>query len=184
MILEADGNSCVGIGALSGDSDIVMDSGSVSVEISAINGVCAGSMYGYSRVKIRFCSFKGYCDGSNCVGIGSVKGSESVTDISDSGMVVVLNAAYGTGVGALNGTTSLTMESASLKIDSNGEQALSVGGYSPDTVIKMNECDIRFSAGNELRRDTFADEENIEIRNSRVRFTVNDSNVNHSVIYE
>ena len=184
MILEADGNSCVGIGALSGDSDIVMDSGSVSVEISAINGVCAGSMYGNSRVKIRFCSFKGYCDGSNCVGIGSVKGSESITDISDSGMVVVLNAAYGTGVGALNGTTSLTMESASLKIDSNGEQALSVGGYSPDTVIKMNECDIRFSAGNELRRDTFADDENIIIRNSRVRFTVNESTVNHNVIYE
>ena len=182
--LEADGNACVGIGSFTGDSDIETENGSVTVDIASITGVCVGSMEGKSKVKISHCSFKGSCDGSNCVGVGTLKGSESVTEVREAGMVVEINSACGTGVGALNGATRLDMAYTSLKIDSSGERAVAVGGYGPDTSVEMYECDIRFAARSKLNRDTFASDDNMIIKNSRVRFTVNGSAVERKVIYE
>lgn len=182
--IESDGNSCVGIGAYSGDADIDIFGCNVSVEIAAITGVCVGSMDGSSDIRIEHCSFKAYCDGSDCVGIGTLNGPASSISISESGMITDVNSVRGTGAGAFNGKTSIDVNASSFRIECSGEQTLAFGGTGDDTGIVLYSSDIKVSVRNKIDRDTFAKDENIKIVNGRARFTVNGAAVEHAAADE
>ncbi|MBR1832904.1 MAG: EAL domain-containing protein [Ruminiclostridium sp.] len=180
--IESDGNVCVGIGSFSGNTDIDIFSCNVSVETAAISGVCIGSMDGSTNIRIEHSSFKAYCDGSDCAAIGTVNGAECSVHVSESGMIADVNSVNGTVVGAVNGKTSLEVNSSSFRIECSGEQTLAVGGKNENISIGLYSSDIKVSARNKLSRDTYAKDENITIINGRARFTVNGTAVERTVI--
>ena len=58
-------------------------------------------------------------------------------------------------------------------MENGGRDALAVGGYNEDVKIMLDNTDMHVKIHNELDKDTFAKEENINIINGRIRFIVN-----------
>ena len=58
-----------------------------------------------------------------------------------------------------------------------GKNALAFGGIECETIIRLDNSDTKAEIHNSLGVDTYASDENIMIRNGRIRFEVNDEEV-------
>ena len=112
-------------------------------------------------------------DGSEIVGLGSVRGENAQVSVDISSLNMEIGGISLTGIGALRGTTKCEMSSTITKFMLSGADSLAVGGYSDDTYIRMNRCDAKWDVRNNLDTDCFAEEENFRIINGSGRFIVN-----------
>ena len=183
-ILEANGNNGVCIGAMWGDTDTQMRKCNVSLEFAATNGVGAGSIQGNARVLIANSAFKLYGDGSHNVGIGTLKGSRSDTEIIQSSPMINLSAVRLTAIGALEGETHLKTRGTVLKIEASGDQALAMGGYNDDVFAVLDSSDIKWTVNNKIAADSYIRSENLRIINGRGRFMLNGQQLSRDQSFE
>ena len=161
--IESDCTSGVGIGSLSGNTEIEIKNCSITLEFACASGVGIGSVEGDCRISTRNCSVSAYGDGSTNVGIGSVSGEVVEALIENSNISVNMNADDLTGIGSLKGRTLIKVSRALVKIDCSGDRAVSAGGMSGNAQITLKESDIRWKVRNKLEKDLFARDEDIII---------------------
>lgn len=181
-VLEASGDMCVGIGAITGAAELVLNKCSFETDISIYKGVCIGSVEGNAKLEAKYSSLKCYAGGSEVVGIGTINGDHSEIDIGDANITVNLRADTSTCAGALNGKTDISIRFSGFKMENGGSKALALGGYSEDTRVELNNVDTSVKLRTTLDRDTFAPEENISIINGRNRFVINGQEREREVI--
>ncbi len=183
-MFDSNGQNGVCIGSLTGDTDIKIKNCNITAEFVEMQGVGIGSADGNVKMSVATSSVRISGDGTEMVGIGTLRGSESQAVIKSASVVLLLSAVRATGTGALAGRTVLEAESAALKIESTGREALALGGYNEDTQAEMHECDIRLQVKNCLNTDCQAKPEDVKIYNSRTCFIVNDVEVERTVLYD
>ncbi|EXM38711.1 hypothetical protein RASY3_08380 [Ruminococcus albus SY3] len=172
-ILSTNGSRTVGIGSLSGDANVLIDSSNIIIDFNSQEGAAIGSVTGSSKISISKCAFKLRGDGSEMVGLGSLRGETAQVSVDISSLNMDIGGISLTGIGALRGTTRCEIFSTIVKFTLSGVDSLAVGGYSDDTFIRMNRCDAKWDIRNNLDTDCFADEENFRIINGSGRFIVN-----------
>ena len=163
----------IGIGTMDTDAELVVDFCDMSVDVSSTRSVCIGSMNGSANITLSRSSYNLVAGGTEAVICGTMKGKSAVIDMSEGTMHASLNAEKSTVVGALNGSTRFSMQRAKLVADSSGRNALIFGGLSDDNKISIKNADVMTNLVSELRRDTFATEENFELVNGRPQFMIN-----------
>lgn len=183
-IIEANGDTSVGIGALTGSADVELIKSDVSLEFTVSDGIGVGSLSGNAAVLIEKCTLKLYGDCSNGVGIGTISGERSVTGIMESNSIIGMNAFHLTGIGALEGNTMLETDSSVVKIECSGEQALAVGGFNEEQSIVLRDSDTKWTVHNKLDKDTFAKEGELRVVGGKARFVLNNSDIDRSSAFE
>ncbi|MCR5544789.1 MAG: EAL domain-containing protein [Eubacterium sp.] len=174
----------VGIGSISEDADLDITNCNISADLSLNRGVGIGSVEKSASVSITGSSFRFSGDGSESVGIGTLEGESCNVKISNSYTEYSIGSDRSTSIGALNGSTRLNMELASIHISSAGDKAVSVGGLNEDTVIKLLGVDTRVNIHNSLGKDTLAPDDAIEIINGRCKIEANGKEIERKLIYK
>ncbi|SDB16055.1 EAL domain, c-di-GMP-specific phosphodiesterase class I (or its enzymatically inactive variant) [Ruminococcaceae bacterium FB2012] len=172
-ILELSAHTATGIGCLSGNADISIDNCNITVDMNAGNGCCIGSIDGCAGIDIARCSLKVSGDGTDIVCIGSLNGERTDVSVDISGVFISVSAVRGTGIGALNGATSINASSSLLKTDISGDDAFAMGGLTKDQHLTIRKCDLKWNVNNKDGRDCLAAPEDFVMINSRGSFSVN-----------
>ena len=183
--LKSKSTSCVGIGALTGD--VMIDDITnchIEAECSVTEGVLIGSFDGSAEITLNKSAVNFYGDGKTLIGFGTVRGRESSVSISDCGLDLNIRADNSTCLGALHGKTAISSNYTSLKLENAGINALALGGYDTDTVIRITNSDTNVNLRCSLGKDTFAPEENIRFINGRQRFLLNGYEIQHNFTFD
>lgn len=183
-ILEANAHICTGIGTLTGDADISVVNCNVSVDFNAAEGCGVGSVGGSSRITVNKSSLKVTADGTDISCVGTVHGSSADIRADVSGIYLSVSGVHAAGIGALEGSTDLAVDSTLVKIDASGEAAFAVGGKDTDSRLSFRRADVRWSVSNSFGVDCFASEDGFKIINSRGRFTANGQEIVRPVLPE
>jgi hypothetical protein len=151
------------------------------MDFNSNRGVGIGSIDSGSDIYITRSSVKILGSGNYLSGLGSLSKMMSLVDLYDTSVEVSLRSNESTCIGSLEGYTKLTTQNVGLKVENAGKNALAVGGKECETRIQLNSTDIRVDIHNSLGRDTYADEDNISIVNGRIKFMVNDQNIDRQL---
>lgn len=141
IILNANGNTGVGIGSLYGDVDLKMSSCSVDADMSLMNGVAVGSLTGNASVYIQKCSSRFNMSGRDLSAVGTIGGDSADIHINGAFMTVGISGYHCTGVGSLNKKTTFKVENGAFRATVAGETALAFGGFSKDTTASFLNSD-------------------------------------------
>ena len=176
-ILKTNGDNCVGIGAMDGEVDLLLDACLIEIDLVATRGVSIGSMNNNTKVKINKSSIKCFGGGREIAVIGSFEGDNCDVEIVDSSAEINICTEYGTCIGAISGATRLDTKFVGLRLNSSGEKALAFGGFNDDVYLNIISTDTIVDVHNKINVETYAKEENIKLYNGRINFMVNDRGV-------
>ncbi|MBR1898826.1 MAG: EAL domain-containing protein [Oscillospiraceae bacterium] len=165
--------TCIGIGALTGDVSIALDSCHIESDFSVTNGVLIGSLEGNAAVSIRSSAVNHYTSGKYLSGIGTLRGGQCEIELAESGITCNQRADYATCLGALYGATDIRISYITLKLINSGQEALAFGGYSEDTCAEIINSDVHVNISTSLDKDTLAPPEQFRIINGREVFLLN-----------
>ncbi len=176
-ILDANGLDAVGIGSISGDAEVTVNSCNLTADVNADRAVCIGSLEGSTKVTVSKSGIRLSGDGTAIAGIGTVSGAKSYTRIDTSSAILAINGASATGIGALEGRTDFEVDSSLVKLTASGEKALSIGGMNTDQHTTLIHCDLKSSVNNNIKKDCFALPEDIELIDGSAQFILNGEQV-------
>ena len=175
------GTQSVGIGSHFADTELKIVNCNLEIELNSNKGVALGSLEGKAEVYITQTSLSILGSGNYLSGIGNVSTEQAYVNIYDASVEVSLRSNESTCFGSLEGKTELRSLNAGIKVENAGQHALAVGGVEKETIIELMSSDIRVNVHNSLGRDTYAKEEDINITNGRVKFVVNDQNIDRQL---
>ena len=183
-ILNVTGDCGVGIGNINSDFDIKIRNCLIELESNVDRGVFVGSVKGNVKLDVKHSSINGYCGSALFAGLGTIEGERSDIIVAEAGIMINLVSDKSTCVGSYNGYSNIDVRYASFKLDNSGKAALAIGGVGKESDVIMVNDDIRFNIRSSFQRDTFADEERIEIINGRSNFMVNGYVKERKVVYK
>nr|MDE6781383.1 EAL domain-containing protein [Ruminococcus sp.] len=197
---------CIGGGFNDDDSEINLVSGNINICMHTHNGLTVGSFNGDSVVNISDkCSLDITCSGIKIAGIGSFRGTSSVTTSADinisctgaeaigigtledgDGSVVInggrismkMRSANHSGIGAVQGNVNTHIEKSEISIDSEGDDVTGIGTANGSGKVHIADTSVKIKilAGNP--HDICSDSD-LEIIDSTVDSLVNNKRINH-----
>ncbi len=170
---ETRGGNNICIGALEGETMLLLMNCMINADLSMVKGLCIGCMQGEADVTMRHSTFDLYIGATECVGVGTLDGGDLILNMNDTIGILNLRGEESTCIGALRGSTEIHMKHGSLQLENVGVRALGIGGYSDETSFLLEGGDIKEVIHNEINVDTYAKPENFRIVNGRTRFTLN-----------
>ncbi|MBR4627207.1 MAG: EAL domain-containing protein [Ruminococcus sp.] len=173
--------AAVGIGALTGDVDLLISTCHIEADCAASTSVFIGSLSGNADITLNKSAVILYSHGKDTVTFGTLNGKKASVRTDQVSLVLSVMADSSTCFGALNGSSDLCLNNAHIKIDSIGHSALTFGGYSDDSRVMINDSDIMIDINSSLGKETSASGENYVIRNGRFRLKVNGSEIQRSI---
>lgn len=181
FIFDVDTESCVGIGALSGDTEMKITTCHIESDFSTSSGVFIGSLDGCVELHIEKSSVNFNIHGKKVAAIGSLNGKSAAISTEQVSIVLSVLADDSTCFGALNGHTDIDLTDSHIKIDAIGQEALAFGGKTDDSRISVTDSDTRVVVRSALGRDTLARDEDFFIKNGRHRFVINGEELERAV---
>ena len=181
--LRCGGVSCVGIGAIKGDSRFQICSCMFEAEVNAERCVGAGSLEGSAGLYVSKSTLNLMSSADVAAGIGTINGTDSDILIADSRVNISLRADESTCIGAVHGRTDLAMDHSSGYLENAGDAALIFGGIEQITRLNMDKADVKSETHTKLGRDTYAEGEDIRIFDGRMRCMVNDKEVERKPVF-
>ena len=181
--LRCGGVSCVGIGAIKGDSRFQICSCMFEAEVNAERCVGAGSLEGSAGLYVSKSTLNLMSSADVAAGIGTINGTDSDILIEDSRVNISLRADESTCIGAVHGRTDLAMDHSSGYLENAGDAALIFGGIEQITRLNMDKADVKSETHTKLGRDTYAEGEDIRIFDGRMRCMVNDKEVERKPVF-
>ncbi len=178
---DIDTESFVGIGSLSGCTDINITTCRIDGESAAASGTIIGSLENDAAVSITKSSVSFYNHGERVSAFGTLNGSMASVRTKYISISLNIMADDSTCFGALHGYSDIDLSDTHLKIETSGKNALAFGGYSEDTKIKLSNSDVSVKIRTSLQKETLAAEENYSVSNSRFRLIINGENVEREV---
>lgn len=183
-VLKATGDRSVGIGSISGNTNLDIVKCNLEEELFVTEGLGVGSYEGNAEISISRSSFRMIINGSTIVAVGTVGGKRCCVKIFETSGAINMRANNSTCIGALDGKTKLDISYASISLFNSGKEALALGGYNEDTYIDLNSADTKVEVHNVINKDTFAPDDKIQIVNGRMSFIVNDKPVERKLRYD
>ena len=177
--LNINTETCVGIGALTGDVTLVLSCCHIESDFSVTYGVLVGSLEGNAAVSIQSSAVNHYASGKYLSGIGTLRGGNAAVHIKEAGVSMNMRADYATCLGALYGASDISIDHITLKLANSGTQALAFGGYDPATAVMIDSSDTHVTISSTLGKDTLAPPENFQIIDGRQFFNVNGTELIH-----
>ena len=171
--IEINSERAVGIGSFNRESNILVRSCDVSIDMSGKKGVAMGSLVAPAKMEIYECSVKLYISGKEAVGLGTLTGDLAEVNIHDASVVMNIHNDRCSGIAALDGTTSLQINKASLRVYAKGETILPFGGFSADTDLSFVDADITAKVMSNVKLRDYLPPERAEVVFGRVRIVLN-----------
>ena len=182
--IRINGVKGVGIGALHDNSEVSVYNCSLEVELSLSEGVGIGSYSKNAMASIEKTYLKCNGDAKKIVCVGTMLGEAAKVRITDSLVECFTRADYATCLGALDGATDIQVDTASMRMEVAGNQALVFGGYSEDTKVKLTSVDTKVDLHSAGKRDTYAKPENFIVENGRCEIIINDEKLDRDLVFK
>ena len=167
------GGTSVGIGSHEGTAEIIIANCAIESEQPVVKGISIGSMQGDADIALFHSTLDIFLGATECVGIGSMEGGTVRLTSRDTIATLNLRGEESTCIGALRGTSELTVERGGLMLMNVGAKALAIGGYTEDTHFLLENGDLREDIRNRIGVDTYASDDNIRVVNGRTRILIN-----------
>ncbi|MCR4645663.1 MAG: EAL domain-containing protein [Oscillospiraceae bacterium] len=175
--LNIDTEFAVGIGALKGDVDLAVTTCRIEADCAASYATFIGSYEGNAKVSITKAGVNFYAHGESIAAFGTNHGGYASVSTQYINIVLNMMADKMTGFGALNGKTDLCFRDSHLRIEANGQEAVAFGGVNDQTAIEIASADISVKLRSSFGKETLAPDDQIRIRNSRLRLVVNGQDI-------
>ncbi|SHM79139.1 EAL domain-containing protein [Ruminococcus flavefaciens] len=175
--------SCVGIGAVTGEARLNIKMCLIEAEFTGETGLLIGSLENNAFVSISKVTIHHYGKSTYMCIIGSINGNKAAVTAGSFGSMINIMSDNSTIFGALNGISEIDLSDSSLKLESTGKNALIFGGFNDNTSIKLFNSDINAVVRSAEEKDTYADDENIHIVNGRLKILVNDKEIKHNIVF-
>ncbi|MBQ1904280.1 MAG: EAL domain-containing protein [Ruminococcus sp.] len=182
--LHVTGDMGVGIGSVTDDIKLEINSCNILGEIFVSEGVGIGSRGGSVDISLTRSSYKLDVNGNTIVGIGTIKGESASISMLELSGEISMRADNSTGYGALEGSSRIYVAFASMHMGISGKNALALGGRNENTDIVFNNVDTRSDVHNLIDKDTYAPPERIRLINGRRTFMVNDKEIERKLTYD
>ena len=169
------GDECVGVGAINGDSAIVLHDCDMQVDIAAEQGICIGSLRGNASLDAWSSLVKCSIAGKLVSGIGTLRGESANLDLSEASLILSVNADLASSLGALNGKSVTTITNSTFRYNGSGKEVYVFGGRNEDTEASLTNSDTNIELRSELGTISKADEKKIEYVYGRARVQLNES---------
>ena len=204
IIIESNGQLVIGIGSGLG-GEIKICKGKYTIAVTGDDGVGVGSLYGNQPIILHDCDFmadcsfhRGVCVGNvndsvsiemwhsliRCTGsgriislIGTVDGKNAEIKLSDLSYLCNVRADRSTGVGSLNGSSVIDIDTAAYKYKAVGKEALIYGGFNDDLEVVISNCDITIDLVSDSGKIVYGSEEKI-----KEDYTLKDIRINGEVV--
>ncbi|MBQ4465598.1 MAG: EAL domain-containing protein, partial [Oscillospiraceae bacterium] len=171
--LVSNNETCVGIGALTGDVELSLKYCHIESDFSVGYCVLIGSLDGNADISIRNSAINHYASGRFATALGTLHGKHSRVHIIDCGITIDQRADHSTCLGSVYGSTELYVANITLKLSNSGQEAIAFGGFDENTMIDLVNSDVHVNISSAISRDTFAPPENFRIANGRQVFLLN-----------
>ncbi|MCR5479578.1 MAG: EAL domain-containing protein [Ruminococcus sp.] len=182
--LHVTGDMGVGIGSVTDDIKLEINSCNILGEIFVSEGVGIGSRDGSVDVSLTRSSYKLDVNGNTIVGIGTINGKSASISMLELSGEISMRADNSTGYGALEGSSRIYVAFASMHMGISGKNALALGGRNENIDIVFNNVDTRSDVHNLIDKDTYAPPERIRLINGRRTFMVNDKEIERKLTYD
>ncbi|MBR6172550.1 MAG: EAL domain-containing protein [Eubacterium sp.] len=169
------GDECVGIGSIDGESRLIMHDSDVQVDVAAMQGVCVGSFNGNCIMEVWSSLVKCSIAGKRVSAVGTLKGDCTKVDASETGLILTVNADQAVGIGSLDGSTELMMGNATFRLNGSGNEVYCYGGLSEDTTVSMTNSDVSIDLRSASGAISKAPKEKIEYIYGRARIILNEN---------
>ncbi len=170
------GNDGVGIGSFDGSYPIILHECDVMIQCAFYKCVCVGSINGNADINVRYALLRCSGDGKLLSLVGTIDGEEAQIKLSDLSYEAQLRSDKSTGLGALNGKNSISIDAAAYKYKGIGAEALVFGGDGVTDVNVSNanlEIYLKSDSGRLINTEQGHIEENLVIKD----IIVNDTRV-------
>ena len=182
--LHVTGDLGVGIGSITDDIKLDINTCNILCEMFVSEGVAIGSHSGSVDIAISRSSYKLDVNGNTIVAIGTIKGESASISVEELSGQLSMRADNSCAYGALDGTSRIIASFVSLHMTISGKNALAFGGRSENTDIILNNADTRCDVHNLIDKDTYAPPERIRLINGRRTFMVNDKEIERELTYD
>ena len=163
----------LGIGSMYTDSKMVIHDCDIGMDLTLARGASIGSIGGNADITCYKTSIKNFLSGLELVGIGTVGGEKSSTNIHDASVIINIRGERCSAIAALEGSTEFHLERAALRIMAGGKQALGIGGFTGDTSISQVTGDTHIKLDTPVNVRDYIDCERVKPIIGRFVFTVN-----------
>ena len=171
--LETNGDRALGIGVLYNDCNLNIYNADISIELNTIKGVAIGSNSANDKIDISNTSVKLYMSGKEAVGIGTVTGARSDVYVHDASVIMNTHNDRCSGCGAMEGSSILKIERASLRVYAKGESVLPFGGFTGETDLAFVDSDTTVKIMTDVKLREYLDPDRIDIIHGRARIVLN-----------
>lgn len=175
------GEKGVGIGAIEGDVKMHIDSCDLKIDVSTHMGVCIGSIESDADLSFKYSSIIMQGNGEKFTACGTIDGKTGKIYFADGSFTASLRSPHSTIFGSLVGNTDFFFERGKLRADNFGENALIYGGADGDVHVRMENFDCKSVVRSELKKDTFASEEDFILINGSAEFEVNGDKISRQL---
>ena len=143
------------------------------MDLTLARGASIGSIGGNADITCYKTSIKNFLSGLELVGIGTVGGEKSSTNIHDASVIINIRGERCSAIAALEGSTEFHLERAALRIMAGGKQALGIGGFTGDMSISQVTGDTHIKLDTPVNVRDYIDCERVKPIIGRFVFTVN-----------
>ncbi len=171
--LNNNNETCVGIGALTGDVSLSLMNCHIESDCSVTKGILVGSLEGNADIAMKSSAVNHYASGKYLSCFGTLRGGKCAVKLSECSVTINQRADQSTCLGSLYGASDICISDITLKLINSGQEALSFGGYSANTAVDIENSDVHVNISTALGKDTFAPPENFLIHNGRQTFLLN-----------
>ncbi len=145
------GASVVGIGVISGNSNIKIYDTKIGFESSGQSVVAVGSKNGTVSIECK-ADITADCSGDNCCVIGTLENGSGLVSIQDGNYDLAIHAKNSVAIGAMGGKTDISINSGYFDLVCEGNTAVGIGdAFGSETITIINGVfNIHIASGNEL----------------------------------
>lgn len=175
--LNLQGDVGLGIGSMYSESDLVIHDCDIGMEMTSARGAAIGSIGRSSKIRLYKTSVKIFMSGIELVGIGTLGGESTQFSIQEASCIVTMKGERCSAVAALEGSTDVLIERASVRLSASGKQALGAGGFTGDTTIRQDTADTHIKLDTPIDIAEYVKPERVIFHEGQFVITINGEDV-------
>ena len=182
FVLKAMGALSVGMGSLTGDTDISVIGCSLDAVATGAYSTAVGSSDGNLDLRIMYSSIKCHSESQLSVGIGTLNGTDAVISAESASIQITGSGDAVTALGSLSRNSDISISRSSLKVNCEGSRALLFGSYMGGTKISLTDVDFSAELATEMRVCAVAEKEDVHVSGGKCRLLLGDYPSNELIL--
>lgn len=167
------GKKGVGIGCLSGDTDVLIQNCDVVNNSAFYEGVAIGTIEGHIKLDTMHVSITCKLSGTDLVGFGSLHARSNDITLRNGNFTIALNALQVCGVGSFEGKNDIRLRYAELNLRESGTLAIAVGDSNRESSLDIHNGDVYLDCKSETENSYGIAEGKCVLETGKLHFTRN-----------